>query len=111
MAQVLCTSPLPRGWGWHLGELELGLSLKVMGERETWGRRSFPKCLASPWGGVGQQGPAAGCVPIRPTSPWPCSAEGQRIPSTWVSFQVVIRLFSSSIWDTWSSSICRRKQG
>lgn len=60
MAQVLCTSPLPRGWGWHLGELELGLSLKVMGERETWGRRSFPKCLASPWGGVGQQGPTAG---------------------------------------------------
>lgn len=31
------------------------------------------------------------------------------IPSTWVSFQVVIRLFSRSIWDTWSSSICQRK--
>lgn len=53
---------------------------------------------------------AAGCVPIHPTSPGPCHAEGQRIPSTWVSFQVVIRLFSSSIWDTWSSSICQRKK-
>lgn len=33
----------------------------------------------------------------------------KHIPSTWVSFHVVIRLFSRSIWDTWSSSICQRK--
>lgn len=65
VAQVLCTSPLPRGWGWHLGELELGFNLKVMDDRETRGRRSFPKCLASPRGGVGQQGPRA-CSGVRP---------------------------------------------
>lgn len=60
MAWVLCMSLLPRGWEWHLGELGLGFSLKVMDDGETRGGISFPKCLASPRGGVGQQGPRAG---------------------------------------------------
>lgn len=114
VAQVLCTSPLPRGWGWHLGELELGFSLKVMDDGETRGGEGPSPNVWPHHGEVwDSRDPehAAGCVPIHPTSPGPCCAEGQRIPSTWVSFQVVIRLFSSSIWDTWSSSICQRKKG
>lgn len=77
---------------------------------EKWGK-VFPQIS-----GVGQRGSRMGSwecphPPGSPTNPGVLDVmgAGKHIPSTWVSFQVVIRLFSRSIWDTWSSSICRRK--
>lgn len=56
MARVLCTSPLPRGWGWHPGELELGFGLKVMDDGETRGGKVLPQMSGLTTGRCGTAG-------------------------------------------------------
>lgn len=87
---------------WEGGDAyPLGRSLKVMGTAEVRGGTSFPKCG---YRTVGTQGGQLGVSPSSSQYPSPEVPDvvgiNKHIPSTWVSFQVVIRLFSRSIWDT-----------